>query len=61
MLLHNIHRWRARPRAAHAESAVIALAMLVLTSGLLLAIARTVGVLVGRADVAALRRRRSSV
>jgi nitrate reductase gamma subunit len=38
VLLHNIHRWRARPRAPHAESAVIALAMLVLTSGLLLAI-----------------------
>jgi nitrate reductase gamma subunit len=38
MLRHNIARWRARPRAAHAESAVLALAALVMASGLCLAV-----------------------
>ena len=38
LLLHNINRWRRHTRAAHGESAVIALAMLVMVSGLLLAI-----------------------
>src|SRR5262245_48165377 len=38
LLVHNIKRWRRRPRAAHAQSAVLALAMLVMVSGLLLAV-----------------------
>ena len=38
LVTHNIGRWRSRRRAAHTESAVIALAALVMVSGLTLAI-----------------------
>jgi nitrate reductase gamma subunit len=38
MLRHNIARWRARPRTAHVESSVLALATLAMASGLCLAV-----------------------